>query len=127
MVVGQQAKYFLLTLIPIAIIFYITMLTEIKKIPFDVAKSESKLGSRFLVEHSAINFALLIVGKYVYIILLITLFIILFLGSTLPLFVKSSYSSLYSFGLKFFIIMNIYLIIRSVLPNFRFDQVMTLH
>ena len=65
-------------LLPFAFLYIITMLTEIKKIPFDVAKSKAKLRSEYMVEYSGINFALLVLSKYIFIIIATIVFIILF-------------------------------------------------
>ena len=119
----QQYTWFLWTLFPIALLFWITILTEIKKIPFDVGESEAELGSGFLIEYSATNFAIFVVSEYIYIILLLSLFNSLFLGGGL----SSKYSSLWIYNLKLIFLILIYFIIRSVLPNFRFDQIMLLH
>ena len=93
------------------------MLTEIKKIPFDVAKSKAKLRSEYMVEYSGINFALLVLSKYIFIIIAVIVFIILF----------TKVSSTFNFFIKFQLLLFGYLITRSVLPNLRFDQVMELH
>ena len=104
-------------LLPFAFLYIITMLTEIKKIPFDVAKSKAKLRSEYMVEYSGINFALLVLSKYIFIIIAVIVFIILFTKT----------GSIINFFLKLQIFLFLYLIIRSVLPNLRFDQVMELH
>ena len=104
-------------LLPFAILYIITMLTEIKKIPFDVAKSKAKLRSEYMVEYSGINFALLVLSKYIFIIIAVIVFIILF----------TKVSSTFNFFIKFQFLLFGYLTTRSVLPNLRFDQVMELH
>ena len=107
----------LLALLPFAFLYIITMLTEIKKIPFDVAKSKAKLRSEYMVEYSGINFALLVLSKYIFIIIAVIVFIILF----------TKVSSLINFGAKVCFLLFSYLTVRSVLPNLRFDQIMELH
>ena len=112
-----NSKSLFLALLPFAILYIIVMLTEIKKIPFDVAKSKAKLRSEYMVEYSGINFALLVLSKYIFIIIASIVFIILFTKVT----------SLINFGLKLIILLFGYLTVRSVLPNLRFDQIMELH
>lgn len=104
-------------LCPFAVLYVITMLTEIKKIPFDVAKSKAKLRSDYMVEYSGINFALLVLSKYIFIIIAVSVFTILFTKVT----------SLFKFIIKICFFLGAYLTIRSVLPNLRFDQIMELH
>jgi len=112
-----SSKTLFFALLPFAILYIITMLTEIKKIPFDVAKSKAKLRSEYMVEYSGINFALLVLSKYIFIIIAIIVYIILF----------TKISSSFNFFIKLQVFISLYLIIRSVLPNLRFDQVMELH
>lgn len=107
----------ILALLPFAVLYIITMLTEIKKIPFDVAKSKAKLRSDYMVEYSSINFALLVLSKYIFIIVAVIVFIILF----------TKVSSLWNFAFKVQGLLFAYLTVRSVLPNLRFDQIMELH
>ena len=73
-----SSRSLILALLPFAVLYIITMLTEIKKIPFDVAKSKAKLRSDYMVEYSSINFALLVLSKYIFIIVAVIVFIILF-------------------------------------------------
>jgi NADH-quinone oxidoreductase subunit H len=113
---GSSNSLFL-ALLPFAVLYIITMLTEIKKIPFDVAESEAELGSGYMVEYSGINFALLVLSEYIFIIIAVLIFIILF----------TKVSSLVNFMLKILFLLFGYLIVRSVLPNLRFDQIMELH
>lgn len=113
---GSSHSLFL-ALLPLAFLYIITMLTEIKKIPFDVAKSKAKLRSDYMVEYSGINFALLVLSKYIYIIIAVIVFIILFTKVT----------SLINFRVKVAFLLFGYLTVRSVLPNLRFDQIMELH
>ena len=113
---GSSISLFL-ALLPFTVLYIITMLTEIKKIPFDVAKSKAKLRSEYMVEYSGINFALLVLSKYIFIIIASIVFIILFTKVT----------SLINFRIKLIVLLFGYLTVRSVLPNLRFDQIMELH
>ena len=122
-IIMQQTGWFLFILFPVSLLFWITILTEIKKIPFDVGESEAELGSGFLIEYSATNFAIYVISEYIYILLLLVLFTNLFLGG----FLIFSFISLFFFCIKLFILILFYFIIRSILPNFRFDQIMILH
>jgi NADH-quinone oxidoreductase subunit H len=115
----QNNTLYIYSCLPLALLFWITILTEIKKIPFDVSESESELGSGFMIEYSASNFALFIISEYIYIIVLLNLFIILFLGGAIH--------GIFIYCLKLCSILLFYFVIRSILPNFRFDQIMVLH
>ena len=124
--------------------YWIVLLTEIKKVPFDVSESEAELGSGYLIEYSGFNFALFIIAEYTAILFLVSLFTLCFLGGWLPLDISFCYNNFFSwagfdldtlnslnessiFSLKVSIVLIFYLTIRSVLPNYRFDYIMVIH
>ena len=110
-------------LLPAAITFWTVLLTEVKKIPFDVGEAETELASGYLIEYSSVNFAILVISEYLTISVLLLTFNILFLGGLYTF----GYSSILLFAVKHVILVFIYLIFRSILPNFRFDEIMELH
>lgn len=115
----QGGLLYVLPCLPLAILFWITILTEIKKIPFDVSESEAELGSGYMIEYSSSNFALFVISEYIYIIVLLNLFAILFLGGFIH--------GIILYIIKLVLLLLFYFIVRSILPNFRFDQIMLLH
>ncbi len=145
-VAHQKYYWFIFPSLEGNIFFWIVMLTEIKKVPFDVSESEAELSSGYLIEYSGFNFALFIISEYASILLLISVFILCFLGGWLPLnnsinlylnvflflvfpwwdcFAVLSEPATFSFKQGFVLIF--YFIIRTVLPNYRFDYIMALH
>lgn len=66
-------------------LFFIAMLAETNRHPFDLAEAESELVSGYNVEHSSVLFALFFLSEYANIILLCHVATILFLGGwTMP-------------------------------------------
>ena len=57
-VLAQQKIWFIFPLLPIFIIFYISMLAETNRHPFDLPEAEAELVSGYNVEYSAMTFAL---------------------------------------------------------------------
>jgi NADH-quinone oxidoreductase subunit H len=85
-VLAQQKVWFILPLLPIFIIFYISMLAETNRHPFDLPEAEAELVSGYNVEYSAMTFALFFLGEYANMLLMSALSSILFLGGWLPIF-----------------------------------------
>jgi NADH-quinone oxidoreductase subunit H len=62
------------------ILFFICILAETNRLPFDLPEAESELVSGYNVEYSALTFALFFLAEYSYMILMSSLLVILFLG-----------------------------------------------
>jgi len=85
-VMAQQNLYFCVSLFPGCILFFVSILAETNRLPFDLPEAESELVSGFNVEYSSVTFTLFFLAEYSSIILMSALFIILFFGGWLPLF-----------------------------------------
>ena len=72
--------YFLLPIWPLAFIYFVSMLAETNRAPFDLSEGESELVSGYNVEYSSMAFALFFLAEYSHIIFSSFLFVILFMG-----------------------------------------------
>jgi len=80
-----KTVWFLFPLFPIVIIFFISILAETNRVPFDLPEAEAELVAGYNVEYSGITFASFFLGEYANILLMSSLFVIFFLGGSINL------------------------------------------
>nr|YP_010968441.1 NADH dehydrogenase subunit 1 [Monoserius pennarius]WNO18780.1 NADH dehydrogenase subunit 1 [Monoserius pennarius] len=115
----NQSIWYLIPLLPIAIIFFISCLAETNRAPFDLTEGESELVSGYNVEYSSMAFALFFLAEYAHIIFMSFLFVILFWGGI------TYYLNLLFFIKGVFIIFA-FVWVRTSFPRLRYDQLMHL-
>nr|YP_001648420.1 NADH dehydrogenase subunit 1 [Cinachyrella kuekenthali]ABW83836.1 NADH dehydrogenase subunit 1 [Cinachyrella kuekenthali] len=129
-VMVQENIPFIFPLFPAAIMFFVSVLAETNRVPFDLTEGESELVSGFNVEYSSMSFALFFLAEYCHIILMSTFGVLLFLsGWLLPSSIFVITPSLYNFvwfGIKIVAIVFLFIWIRATYPRIRYDQLMTL-
>jgi NADH-ubiquinone oxidoreductase chain 1 len=76
----QQAIWNIFPLLPIALAFFIAILAETNRPPFDLSEAESELVAGFMTEHSASVFVFFFLGEYSSLILMSAFMSIFFLG-----------------------------------------------
>jgi NADH-quinone oxidoreductase subunit H len=118
-----------LLLAPMAVVFFISVLAETNRLPFDLPEAESELVAGYNVEYSSMSFALFFLGEYANMILVSAMTVTFFMGGYLPPF---GISFLYLipgfiwFVLKICFLLFVFLWIRATLPRYRYDQLMHL-
>jgi NADH-quinone oxidoreductase subunit H len=128
-VLAQQNMYFIVPLYPAAILFFVCILAETNRLPFDLPEAESELVSGYNVEYSSITFALFFLAEYSSIILMSSLFVVLFLGGWLPPLAIAVFQWIPGwiwFSLKVVFLMFGFIWVRATLPRYRFDQLLAL-
>jgi NADH-quinone oxidoreductase subunit H len=126
-VLAQEKIWFIIPLFPMFILFYISMLAETNRHPFDLPEAEAELVSGYNVEYSAMTFALFFLGEYANMLLMSAFSSILFLGGWLPLFNIVPLNMLPgSFWLSLKIVIGVlfFILTRAALPRYRYDQLM---
>lgn len=128
-IIAQTKTWFLIPLLPMFIIFYISILAETNRHPFDLPEAEAELVSGYNVEYSAMTFALFFLAEYSNMLLMSSLAAILFLGGWLPLFnlfpLNILPGSLW-FSFKLILGVIFFIVTRATLPRYRYDQLMQL-
>ena len=128
-VLAQKEVWLIIPLFPLFIIFYISMLAETNRHPFDLPEAEAELVSGYNVEYSAMTFALFFLGEYANMLMMSALSSILFLGGWLPIFdifpLNLIPGSIW-FSLKVIIGVVFFIVTRATLPRYRYDQLMNL-
>lgn len=107
--IGQKSIALLFALQPIAFQFIISAIAEVNRAPFDLPEAESELVAGYQTEYSAVSFAYFFLAEYTNIIVISTIFGILFQGI--------------SFAMPLIFIM---LWVRATLARLRFDQLLHL-
>ena len=126
-VLSQTSVWFIIPLFPMFILFYISMLAETNRHPFDLPEAEAELVSGYNVEYSAMTFALFFLGEYANMLLMSSFSSILFLGGWLPLVNILPFNlipgSLW-LSIKIVIGVIFFILTRAALPRYRYDQLM---
>jgi NADH-quinone oxidoreductase subunit H len=128
-VLAQRHIWFVVPLLPMAVVFFISGLAETNRAPFDLPEGESELVAGYFVEYSAMTFALFFLGEYGNMIMVSAMTAILFLGGWLAPFGVAPFTwvpaPIWLF-LKTVFMMFVILWVRATFPRFRYDQLMRL-
>ena len=126
---AQKDIWFVFSLFPAFLMFFISILAETNRPPFDLPEAEAELVSGYNVEYSSMTFALFFLGEYSNIILMSFFTVILFFGGWLPpfdFFLFSIFPNIFWFSLKILLFLFIFIWVRASLPRYRYDQLMRL-
>lgn len=126
-VLSQSTYYNFLILFPMFIVFYICALAETNRHPFDLPEAEAELVSGYNVEYSAAAFALFFLAEYANIMVMSFLTVIFFLGGWYaPFDFLNFIPGIFWIVLKALVFIVLFVLIRAVLPRYRYDQLMRL-
>ena len=128
-VMAQRNIWFAVPLLPMFVVFFISVLAETNRSPFDLPEGESELVAGFFLEYSAIPFALFFLGEYANMILMSGVTTILFLGGWLPIVDMAPFNWIPGplwFAGKVAVVLFFFLWVRATFPRYRYDQLMRL-
>jgi NADH-quinone oxidoreductase subunit H len=127
---GGLLDWFLLPLLPMFVIYFVSGVAETNRAPFDMAEGESEIVAGFHVEYSGAPFAVFFLTEYANMILVSFLAPVLFLGGWLSPF-PVSWGVLGAPGWwwlvgKAFVFATAFIWFRATFPRYRYDQIMRL-
>ncbi len=134
-------NWYVIPLLPLFVVYFISGVAETNRAPFDVAEGESEIVAGFHVEYSSMTFSVFFLAEYANMILIALLTSIMFLGGWLsPLNGLLPASLLEGEGVvslvlgdgihwllaKTSIFLFLFLWFRATFPRYRYDQIMRL-
>ncbi|MEU1685220.1 NADH-quinone oxidoreductase subunit NuoH [Micromonospora sp. NPDC005707] len=133
-IAGQQIPapgWYAILLLPSFVIFFIAMVGETNRAPFDLPEAESELVAGFMTEYSSLKFALFMLSEYVSMVTMSAVTTTLFLGgwrAPWPITLWAGANSgwwpmLWFFG-KVIALVFVFVWLRGTLPRLRYDQFM---
>jgi NADH-quinone oxidoreductase subunit H len=138
---GGFTQWFLLPLLPLFLVYWISGIAETNRAPFDVAEGESEIVAGFHVEYSGVAFALFFLAEYANMVLISGLTAIFFLGGWASPFEGIQFFERFHdvpmvgwfFGggfpwlfIKIAFFMYTFFWLRATFPRYRYDQIMRL-
>jgi NADH-quinone oxidoreductase subunit H len=149
-ILAQTEIWFIIPLFPSFLLFFIAILAETNRTPFDLPEAEGELVAGYNVEYSAIGFALFFISEYCSIIFMSLLTTLLFFGGNVNsiliynelyfnvhilinfilkllneiLLINYYFITTIEFIFKILMIMFIFVWIRAILPRYKYNQLM---
>ena len=128
-VLAQQGMWYFIPHFPMFIVFFVSVLAETNRHPFDLPEAESELVAGFMTEYSSMSFALFFLGEYMNMIMMSAVVTILFLGGWLPPIEMVPFTwvpGIVWFMLKVAFCLFVFIWVRATFPRYRYDQLMRL-
>ncbi len=126
---AQQGLWYAIPLLPMFVIFFVSVLAETNRAPFDLPEGESELVAGYFVEYSSMTFAMFFLGEYANMILMSAMVTLFFLGGWLPILDIAPFTWIPGpvwFAAKVALVLFFFLWIRATFPRYRYDQLMRL-
>ncbi|ABK46113.1 NADH dehydrogenase subunit H [Magnetococcus marinus MC-1] len=124
---SQKGLWYALPLLPGFFIYFISVVAETNRAPFDLPEAEAELVSGFCTEYSAMTYGMFFLGEYANIIMVSVLGSLMFLGGWLPPIEALSFiPGIVWLILKTGVLIFFFLWLRATFPRYRYDQLMRL-
>ena len=103
-------------------VFIIAGIAESHRLPFDLPEAEHELTAGFHTEYGGMKFAMFMLGEYLGLILISCMITTLFFGGWLGPWLPP----IVWFGIKTFLVICFFVLLRAAIPRPRYDQLMSL-
>ena len=126
---GVLPGWYFIPHFPMFVVFFISVLAETNRHPFDLPEAESELVAGFMTEYSSMSFALFFLGEYANMIMMSALITILFLGGWLAPYDVAPLNMIPGvvwFAFKIAMCLFVFICTRATFPRYRYDQLMRL-
>lgn len=128
-VTAERPLWMQILLLPMFVVFLISILAETNRAPFDLPEGESELSGGFMVEYSSGTFVLFFLGEYMNMVLMSAITTVLFLGGwKVPFGIDGLefVPGVVWFVLKVSAVLFYFFWARATFPRYRYDQLMRL-
>ncbi|MFQ5449754.1 MAG: NADH-quinone oxidoreductase subunit NuoH [Nitrospinaceae bacterium] len=119
----QKTLPFILTQPLAFLLFFTAGVAETNRAPFDLPEAEQELVAGFHTEYTGMKFAMFFMGEYINMVTMSSLVTLLFLGGWntygLPVW------PIVAFAVKVFLLLCVFIWLRSTFPRIRYDRLMT--
>jgi NADH-quinone oxidoreductase subunit H len=122
--IQKDNVYNIFLLFPTFFIFFISILAETNRAPFDLAEAEAEIVAGIYLEYSAIIFAMFFLGEYCNMIAMSALINIFFFGGWCLPYLEFFFAGEFIFAVKTVSIAFLFIVVRAMLPRYRYDQLM---
>lgn len=123
-VLSQKNCFYVFLLFPLPAMYFLSVLGETHRAPFDLPEAEAELVAGYNVEYSGTIFSLYFLAEYGNMIIYSFIFVYLFMGGWLPLMTFIYLPPEVWLVSKASIIFASFILIRAILPRYRFDQLL---
>jgi NADH-quinone oxidoreductase subunit H len=132
---GGFSHWFIIPLLPLFLVYFVSGVAETNRAPFDVAEGESEIVAGFHVEYSGVAFAVFFLAEYANMVLISALTSIFFLGAWASPFAGWSFlgdgsllrePSFFWLAAKIAFFIFVFFWLRATFPRYRYDQIMRL-
>jgi NADH-quinone oxidoreductase subunit H len=135
--IQHHSLWFIIPLFPVSILFFIAILGDSSRIPFDLPEAEAELAGGFQLEYGSTGLVFFVITEYASILFFSMLFVLLFLGGwslnsdiimngdcNSKYISSSNLLNIIILSIKFGVVSSTVILIRAALPRFRVDQIL---